>query len=98
MVSGVTGSSVPLRDAATGPSVYSGAGGTSSAQAAILNSGASSTSLPNPQVQFNPGLNLVVMEFRSSSGEIVSSIPSQSQLTAYQLNLSPTNASSGATY
>jgi len=97
MVSGVTASSVSFSDAAANLSVSTEAGSSTSNNAAAGNVSSASTVLPNPQAQFDPSLNLVVLEFHSSSGEIVRSIPSQSQLNAYQLNMPSTGAASTAT-
>ncbi len=38
----------------------------------------------NPTLRLEPGLGLVVIEFRNDSGTITTSIPSQRQLEAYQ--------------
>jgi hypothetical protein len=40
---------------------------------------------PNPTLQLNAALGLVVIEFRNDAGAITSSIPSQQQLNAYRL-------------
>jgi hypothetical protein len=39
---------------------------------------------PNPSMQLDPALGLVVIEFRSASGAVTDSIPSERQLEAYQ--------------
>ena len=39
---------------------------------------------PNPTLQLNMALGVVVLEFRNSTGTITSSIPSQQQLDAYR--------------
>jgi hypothetical protein len=40
--------------------------------------------IPNPSLRLDPALGLVVLEFRSDTGAVTSSIPSQRQLQAYQ--------------
>jgi hypothetical protein len=45
---------------------------------------ASPSPVPNPSLRLDPALGLVVMEFRSETGAVTSSIPSQRQLQAYQ--------------
>jgi hypothetical protein len=44
-----------------------------------------SASSPNPTLELNAALGIVVIEFRNAAGAVVSSIPSQQQLAAYQL-------------
>jgi hypothetical protein len=44
-----------------------------------------SAASPNPTMELNAALGLVVIEFRNAAGAIVSSIPNQQQLAAYQL-------------
>jgi hypothetical protein len=39
---------------------------------------------PNPTLHLDPALGLVVIEFRNGAGQVTTSIPSQSQLLAYQ--------------
>jgi len=39
---------------------------------------------PNPTLELNAALGIVVIEFRSSTGAVVSTIPTQQQLEAYQ--------------
>jgi hypothetical protein len=39
---------------------------------------------PNPSLQLDPALGLVVIEFRNDAGAVTSSIPSERQLQAYQ--------------
>ena len=39
---------------------------------------------PNPSLQLDPALGLVVIEFRNNSGTVTDSIPSERQLEAYQ--------------
>jgi hypothetical protein len=39
---------------------------------------------PNPSLQLDPALGLVVIEFRNDSGAVTDSIPSERQLEAYQ--------------
>jgi hypothetical protein len=43
------------------------------------------SSSPNPTLQLNAALGLVVIEFRNDAGTVTSSIPSQQQLDAYRL-------------
>jgi hypothetical protein len=40
---------------------------------------------PNPTLQLNAALGLVVIEFRNDAGVVTNSIPSQQQLNAYRL-------------
>lgn len=40
---------------------------------------------PNPSLQLNAALGLVVIEFRNSAGTVTSSIPTAQQLEAYRL-------------
>jgi hypothetical protein len=42
------------------------------------------TDAPNPTLALNAALGLVVIEFRNSSGAVVSSIPTTQQIHAYQ--------------
>ena len=44
----------------------------------------SSSPIPNPSLRLDPVLGLVVLEFRSDTGAVTTSIPSQRQLQAYQ--------------
>jgi hypothetical protein len=39
---------------------------------------------PNPSLQLDPALGLVVIEFRNNTGTVTDSIPSERQLEAYQ--------------
>ncbi len=43
------------------------------------------SSSPNPVLQLDAALGLVVIEFRNAAGTVTSSIPSQQQLDAYRL-------------
>ncbi len=43
-------------------------------------------SFTNPSLRLDPGLGLVVIEFRNDSGTVTRSIPSQQQLEAYKLH------------
>ena len=56
--------------------------------AATAGSGQAATSLhssdPNPTLELNAALGLVVIEFRNSAGAVTNTIPSQQQLQAYQ--------------
>jgi len=45
----------------------------------------SQSSSPNPTLQLNAALGLVVIEFRNDAGTVTNSIPSQQQLDAYRL-------------
>lgn len=45
---------------------------------------APSPAQPNPSLQLDPALGLVVIEFRNDSGAVTESIPSERQLEAYQ--------------
>jgi hypothetical protein len=45
---------------------------------------ASPSPIPNPSLRLDPALGLVVLEFRSDTGAVTTSIPSQRQLQAYQ--------------
>ena len=40
--------------------------------------------IPNPSLQLEPALGLVVIEFRNDSGAVTTSIPSERQIAAYQ--------------
>lgn len=46
----------------------------------------SATPLANPSLVLDPGLGLVVIEFRNNAGTVVNSIPSARQLEAYRAN------------
>jgi hypothetical protein len=39
---------------------------------------------PNPSLQLDPALGLVVIQFRNDAGDVTASIPSERQLQAYQ--------------
>jgi hypothetical protein len=41
---------------------------------------------PNPRLRLDPGLGMVVIEFRDDGGEVTNSIPSQRQLDAYRMH------------
>jgi len=43
------------------------------------------SSSPNPTMELNAALGLVVIEFRNDAGAVTSSIPTQQQLEAYRL-------------
>ena len=43
------------------------------------------SALPNPTLQLDPSLGIVVIEFRNNAGQIANSIPTQQQLEAYRL-------------
>jgi hypothetical protein len=97
MVSGVTANSVSFSDASANSPVIAGASNSTGATPTAVANAAANTSLPNPKIQFDASLNLVVLEFHSSAGAIFSSIPSQSQLNAYQFDLSTSGAQASAT-
>jgi hypothetical protein len=44
----------------------------------------SSSPYPNPSLRLDPALGIVVLEFRSDTGAVTTSIPSERQLQAYQ--------------
>jgi hypothetical protein len=44
----------------------------------------SSSPYPNPSLRLDPALGIVVLEFRSDTGVVTTSIPSERQLQAYQ--------------
>jgi hypothetical protein len=52
--------------------------------AASRESSAASSPSPNPELQLDPALGVVVIEFRNTAGTVTTSIPSQRQLEAYQ--------------
>ncbi len=56
----------------------------SSQVAAQSDQGAAASPIPNPTLQLNPGLGLVVIQFRNETGAVTTSIPSERQLQAYQ--------------
>lgn len=45
--------------------------------------------LANPSMRLDSGLNMVVLEFYDSSGELRAKIPSERELRAYQLGQDP---------
>jgi hypothetical protein len=45
---------------------------------------ANPSTIPNPSLRLDSALGLVVLEFRSDTGVVTTSIPSQRQLQAYQ--------------
>jgi hypothetical protein len=45
---------------------------------------AASKALPNPTLRLDPGLAIVVIEFRDEAGAVRSSIPTEQQLDAYR--------------
>jgi hypothetical protein len=45
---------------------------------------ANTSSIPNPSLRLDPVLGIVVIEFRSDTGAVTTSVPSQRQLQAYQ--------------
>ncbi len=61
------------------------------------------TAFPNPTLRLDPGLAMVVIEFRDDSGAVRSTIPTREQLDAYrswersQVGIPPPGAPSGAT-
>ena len=40
--------------------------------------------IPNPSLQLDPALGLVVIEFRNDSGAVTTSIPTEREIAAYQ--------------
>jgi hypothetical protein len=56
------------------------------AHTAGANAGPSSTetSIPNPTLRLDAALGIVVIEFRTASGQISGSIPTERQLEAYR--------------
>ena len=46
--------------------------------------GPSPTARPNPSMQIDPSLGIVVMEFRDRSGAVTSTLPTQRELDAYR--------------
>jgi hypothetical protein len=50
---------------------------------------------PDPKMAIDPSLGISVLEYLSSSGAIVSSIPSQQQLQSYQQGLTAKGNGSG---
>ncbi len=40
--------------------------------------------LPNPSIHIDPQLGMVVLQFRSSSGVVTNTLPTQAQLDAYR--------------
>ena len=49
-------------------------------------SGGTAVDHPNPQYQLNAEIGIVVIQFRSQSGRVELSIPSQAKLDAYTAN------------
>ena len=45
---------------------------------------ASASPIPNPSLQLDPALGLVVIEFRNDSGAVTTSIPTEREIAAYQ--------------
>jgi len=45
---------------------------------------AAASPIPNPSLQLDPALGLVVIEFRNNAGSVTTSIPSERQIAAYQ--------------
>jgi hypothetical protein len=44
----------------------------------------STVTVPNPSLQLDPELGLVVIQFRNDAGEVTTSVPSERQIQAYQ--------------
>jgi hypothetical protein len=55
-----------------------------SASAASASSDSTSPGTPNPTLELDAALGLVVIEFLSKSGAVTTSIPTQRELTAYR--------------
>jgi hypothetical protein len=51
---------------------------------AVPKSGVEALPAPNPRLQLDPVLGLVVIEFRNDAGDVTTSIPSEHQIQAYQ--------------
>ena len=49
----------------------------------------------NPNLSFDPGLGLVVIQFHDDAGKLTKSIPSQSQLDAYRVRAATAKAKDG---
>ena len=49
-----------------------------------LEQATSTSPFPNPSLRLDPALGIVVLEFRSNTGAVTTSIPSERQLQAYQ--------------
>lgn len=63
-----------------------GNGRMSAAASAPAESAAPATlSAPNPTLELDAALGLVVIQFRNDNGAVISSIPTQQQIAAYQL-------------
>jgi hypothetical protein len=52
--------------------------------ASVQHTTPSPSSSPNPTLELNAALGLVVIEFRNAAGTVTSTIPTQQQLHAYQ--------------
>jgi hypothetical protein len=77
--------SVPPVAAAVAPTESAGQTRVAADTAAVEPRQAAASSVgPNPSLQLDPALGLVVIEFRNEAGVVTTSIPSQSQLLAYQ--------------
>lgn len=44
----------------------------------------SSPAMPNPALRLDPGLGLVVLQFRDDQGEVVATLPTERELAAYR--------------
>ncbi|GGC29572.1 hypothetical protein GCM10011504_04750 [Siccirubricoccus deserti] len=44
----------------------------------------SSSAMPNPALRLDPGLGLVVLQFRDDRGEVVATLPTERELAAYR--------------
>jgi hypothetical protein len=50
----------------------------------VATAGPSSPAMPNPALRLDPGLGLVVLQFRDDRGEIVATLPTERELAAYR--------------
>jgi hypothetical protein len=74
----------PLTSTRSGTDIVGAAKATSNPPAPAPDAAANPSPIPNPTLRLDPALGLVVLEFRSASGTVTTSIPSQRQLQAYQ--------------
>jgi hypothetical protein len=68
--------------------------GASSTGTSSSGTAASAAPLLNPSLHLDPSLNIVVLEFFDSKGNVTQSIPSQRQLDAYKLDGGTTDGQS----
>jgi hypothetical protein len=57
---------------------------------------AAAPALPNPALRLDPGLGLVVLEFRDNRGEVAETIPTPRELEAYRTAARTTASLPGA--